>query len=372
MSVLAILGTTIMAANLADTKHAAFQERKTQAHYLARSGILAGIKMLDEKIDEGALDKKIDEGKTGKVEYIVKLLHEDPALLSSGEAFPEGCFILKFEKYSNNHIKIISEGTVNGNPIVKDTVTYIVRVKPGVYMETNPEKWLSDKNLFHKVTAATNFLGRGVEFNLNPLQLPQGSNEEPTFQASLIYFNKGYKDADTEVSLRQIDGTCATTFDAEIFYFESDVELSKRREPTWKKAGNDINLMVSSTVLNERASYGGVLDAYPEAVGFENYERYKNFIQGYSKDMHSKYDFIPNYYYGLVRFIGSVKNSLGHVVIEPGCYFFPSPKTDVSYVNLQDTNVRKKLIKINDDDAIIKAIDAYYTDSRTGYIWNDK
>lgn len=346
MAVLIILGTSLLTLSLGDTRNSVYQDKKTQAHYIGRSGVYVGYDLLN---------KQLAASDYADLNTLVADLNSSAGSLSSSDKIvsDKGSFSLSYERFSTDEIKINSTGTTAGVNPNSELVTFIVKVKPAIAMQDNPDAWINGINLIKGITKSIHYLGKGVRLEAKPIQSPQGSGTSSTYQASLFYF------ADHNgLALKQITNSIPITFDAEIIYFESGVELNKTGDP--------VILSISSDVLNYRAANTGVLPMYSPAVGFENYDRYKAFIGSYINDYHSLYEFKTGNY-GLVYFGGDVYENKGVKKIEKGYYFYPNG------INLQDeTWPYTNLIRIKDDDAIIKALESLFksSSSSSGYIWN--
>jgi hypothetical protein len=113
--------------------------------------------------------------------------------------------------------------------------------------------------------------------------------------------------------------------------------------------------------------------------GFENFERYKDFVRNIETDedilktFHDKYklNFFPGSNYGIVYFGGSIAEDKGadlYTIEEPRYYFFRNG------VDLHKINSTSDLIKIDPNDPIIKAVKGYfkYKTDTTGSLWNSK
>jgi len=355
MAVLAILGVSLLSVSLADTKNSAWQDKKTQAQYIGRSGVYVGLDLLNKKLaskDYADLNTLVTDLNTA-----AHSLSGSNILVSD-----KGSFSLSYERFNPDEIKINSTGVTAGANILSQLVTLIVKVTPAMSMQQNPDVWINGINLTKGVTKSVNYLGKGVRLEAKPIQSPQGSATSSYYQASLFYF------ADhSGLSLKQITNSIPITFDAEIIYFESGVELNKSLDP--------VILRISPDVLNYRATKSGALQMYSPAVGFESYDRYKAFIGTYTADNYSTYQnkFKTGFNYGLVYFGGDVYVNKGTATISKGYYFYRDG-VDLQKSTDEDTGTYKNLILIQPDDAVIKALNHLFKSSvsTNGYIWNSK
>lgn len=367
MLVLSILGLSLLGVSLAEAKHAEWEDKRIQAHYIGRSGVYVGIKMLDAKLASENITN-INTFVTQLNSYVATL---DSSTFKVGD---KGTFTLKYEVFESGRLKIRCVGTVNGNPNMSETVTYAVEMIPSMSMLDNPDVWISGINLRHNINRSTNFLGKGVMLSSKPIQSPMGggASADSTFQASVIYFKNN-----NGISFKQITNSVDITFDSEILYFESGVQLNK--------TGDDVFLAISPETIKYRMEFSGVLPIYcppvgvtPQIVGFEDYGRYKAFIGTETKDLHSTYEmnFEDGKNYGVVYFGDAVvvkeKNKDTPITnVNRGYYYF---KNGVNLRSLTPSHLGDNLIRIPDDDAIIKAIQGLFK-SKTkvdGAFWDRK
>jgi hypothetical protein len=154
---------------------------------------------------------------------------------------------------------------------------------------------------------------------------------------------------------------------------EGRVVLNKSIDP--------VHFTTSSEVLSKWSEIDSGFNTAYANVGFEDYNRYKDFVRNVETDdsvLHSYYDhysFNPGYNYGIVYFGGDIVRDHGsyetsvYTLAEPRYYFFRSG------INLQSiNNANKDLVKIDNDDPIIDAVKSYfkYTTDTTGSLWNNK
>lgn len=353
MAVLTIIGASLLSLSLADTRNSVSQDKKTQAHYIGRSGVYVGYDLLNKQLaskDYSELDTLVTDLNTaaGSLSASNKLVSD------------KGSFSLSYERFSPDEIKISSTGTTAGANAYSELVTFIVKVMPAMSMQSNPDEWITGVNLKKGVLggASNIYLGKGVELSGRPIQSPQNSAVDATYQASVLYF-KDWTGGHSSLSLQQKPESKTVNFDAEIIYFESGVELNNTPNP--------VKLLISTDVINYRVNNAGVLPKYSVNVGFEDENRYITFIGSYTDNNYSIYapQFISGSKYGLVYFGGDVYEFHGTTKILSGYYFYRSG------VDLHNP-VPGDLIKINNNDAIIKALNNLFKSSASssGFIWN--
>lgn len=332
MAVLTILGGALLELSLSEVKLAVNQQYKNQAHYLGRSGVYAGLKMLEDKLSSG--------GYTDMGLLVSDLNAAAPSGSKIGVS-GAGSFNLDFSSPESGMIKIKSIGYSNSMGNVTDTVSLLVNVKlPNMdNIKTNPVEWFQgntvngsrQQELAHFITPSVNFPGCLVNLDGNnkPIRYNQGgSDADSIFQASVIAFTSYGKGIPC---FSQDSNSLSATFDAEIIFFGDSIESSK---------GQDVILQMSDTVLN-RPDDGILQPADPKGVGFENYTRYSSFIKQYNpsetdaqlNSYWSSYGFNSGgtaYKYGIVCFMKNVQG------ITSDYYFFPSSNT-----NTVDSNGNK-------------------------------
>lgn len=351
--VLTLLGTALLNVSFADAKHADIQDDKTQAHYLGRSGLYVGAKILQDTL---ICNEFID------LQALVDDLNNQITLLPTGSysITNVGTFALSFENIGNGKMKIVSIGSTESISPSSDKVTLTIDILPPMSMLLNPDEWINGINLIKAIGKDKNYLGSGVTLESKPIQSPQGTDQASIFQASIIYFRDhgGY-------SLRQVTNSVPVTFDAEIVFFESGTMLNKTGDP--------IYLTISSDVLNYRANNSGILSQYAPAVGFEDYNRYLDFIMSYTVDRHSSYSaqFLTGINYGVVYFGGDIVADVGGnntiKKYDKGWYYY---KSGINLHQIQEG----ELISIPEDDAIINAIKNMFsfTADMNHALWNNK
>jgi hypothetical protein len=215
-AVLVILITALLSLSLGDTKNSVYQNDKVQAHYIARSGIDVGKKVLDDKILNGnyasidSIVSSVNTSATGLGSVLLK---------DSTDSKNIGSFTLKFEKFSPDEVKIISQSVIPKTFAVKDTVTYIVKIANAVNFENNPDDWFTGVNLAKGYGPNNDHL-KGVKLGGTKVQSPQ-NGDPSTFRSEIIYFSSNKDNA----SFRQVTNSKLVTFDAFILYIEGDFLL---------------------------------------------------------------------------------------------------------------------------------------------------
>lgn len=358
MGILVILGTALLSVGVSETKNASWEKSRVQAHYLGRSGVYVGLDLIKNKLntkiysDLGVLASELNTQ--------VASLNTSATAFKIGES---GKFSLNFESTEPGEVKIKSTGITAGSPNSTELVTYIVKINTGVSMTLNPTEWVNGINLIKGIASDTNYLGKGVMFEGKPVQSPQGSRSSSIYQASILHF-RNYTQAGQSLSFKQVTNSIPITFDAEVIYFESGVMLNKTKDP--------VALSMTDPVMSNRI--GNI--AYSGIVGFENYARYSSFIGTNTSDLYSTYSsqFDPAAKYGIVYFGGDVlRDDDIAPVLDKGYYFFKSG-VDLHNRTAGETGSYKNFIKLPDDDAAIKALNAMFrqSPSSSGYIWNKK
>lgn len=366
MLVLTILGFSILGVSLAEAKHAEWEDKRIQSHYIGRSGVYVGLKILDDKL---AAEYVTD------INTLVSDLNTYVNTMdaSTFKVEGKGNFTLKYEVFESGNVKIRAVGTAAGNPSVSQTVTYTVKIVPAMNMNINPTVWISGVNLKHGINPSDkdmSFLGKGVMLSSKPIQSPMGGDKPSTFQASIIYFRDS-----NGLCFKQLTNSVPITLDGEIIYFESEVELENNKN----NPNKPVILAISQNTIEYRMNNEGVLPKFSPSdssiVGFENYDRYKAFIGSNTQDFHASYVFGSGNY-GVVYFGGDVverknKNETGNLKVNKGYYFY---KNGVNLHNLPTSPLDYDLIPINDNDAIIKAIKELFRSKagKEGALWDKK
>lgn len=317
VSVLILLGLALYGLAVSEATQSEWQIDTTQAQYMAQSGVNVGVKIMDDELDTYTfLDTETVAA------HMNELVESN---IGEYEITGTGSFTIEFEAVDALSLKITSVGKSGGSTKVV-TMTTDTSVAAGTV--TNPSDWVSGINLTHSVTTGENYLGHGVTLEGNPIQSPQGGLVPSTFQASAILFTD-YQD----LSLQQINNSVDITFDSEVLYFHSGVELTNL-DPTIADK-NDILFSFSDSVVAGRPVSGRL--AYATLVGLEDIGRYRALIDGVVEEgyvsfaptdeeddyygYYSNYAFDPAGQYGVVRFGGDVTGYSGDT-IPAGYYFF--------------------------------------------------
>lgn len=374
-AVLSILVISILGVSLADKNHAVNYDKNSQAHYIARSGIAVGLKVLDNELSDLINEIKDDPSKTITIDSLVSTANSYANQSSNlkNVAFKDasaniiGTYSISYEKFGPEQVKIISDAEANGSTNPKDRVTLIINVKTGTNYYTNPAEWLNGGSQTLQTGVSTNnHLKHSVKLNGkgNSIKIPSNSGNganDSIYKAQIIYFTD-----EKGTSFQQLNNVIGVTFDAEIIFFESAVEISTPNN----KTPDPVCFTLSDELINSREEGGGVIPKTNTECGFESYESYKAFIGTETADEWGNYNFDSTKHYGVVKFGGGVKNNGTFINYKgeklQGYYFF---KSGVDLHNINDGD----FIKINDDDAIIKVIDNLINPSinRNGRIWSD-
>lgn len=355
--VLFILSVALLQTSFADSQQATWQNNRVQAHYLARSGVYHGIELLEDKLSGTPF--------SGTIADLVGELQTE----SGGEytVADVGTYTIAFSSglYSGE-IKITSVGRTDSKYVSTQTVTYTKELGTS-FSFTNPaSEWMTGINLEKAISPSNSnesYLGHAVllesKNSKNAIQSPKGSTNPSTFQASIIVL-KDYEGR----SLRQITNSIDLTFDGELIYFTGDIELNKNNTP--------LSLILSNDVLKQKTydkksgfplspailAYGpssppDPLPASNEyAVGFESFDRYKDFAETSDASYYPSGSFEAGKNYGVVKLGGGIVDSDGVSILtvtDKGYYYFPEG------INLR---LPAKLIKIDDDDPIVEKLDS--------------
>lgn len=377
-AVLSILVISILGVSLADKNHAVNYDKNSQAHYIARSGVAVGLKVLDNKLSDLINEIKDDPSKTITIDSLVSTANSYANQNSNlkNVAFKDasanliGTYSISYEKFGPEQVKIISDAEANGSTNPKDRVTLIINVKTGTNYLTNPEEWLNGgSHVFKTGVNTNNYLKHSVKLNGkgNPIEIASNGKDGKDFsyyKAQIIYFTD-----EKGISFKQIDTVVGITFDAEITFFESSIEMNT---PQKNGEADPLCFTLSDDIIKSREEGGGVIPKSNTECGFESYDRYKAFIGTETADEWKNYNFDSTKHYGIVKFGDGVKDKDTDTFINyngeqlQGYYFFRSG-VDLHHINDGD------FIKINDDDAIIKVIDNLINPSinRNGRIWSD-
>lgn len=355
-SVLIILTTSLLSLSYSDTKNSVYQNDKVQAHYIGRSGIDVGKKILDEQILNGNF-ATIDSIVSSANSYVSGL---EPVIKDVTGTKTIGSFTLKYEKSNPDEIKIISTANIPKNPAVKDTVTYTVKIGNTVTFDDISD-WFTGINLQKNYNNSTP--KKGAKLGGKKVQSPKNGGAS-TFRSEIIYFLNN----DDNSSFRQVTNSIDVTFDAFIIYAEGKFILNKTNDA--------VNFTTSNTVLTSWNIIDNSFNTTYENYGFESFGRYKDFVRNYETNdallhsFHDSYHLDTNFKYGIVYFGGNIVDDKDVAVYTPTgsrYYFF---KTGVNLHDIKSGD----LILINDDDPIIKAVKSYfkYKTDTTGSLWNNK
>lgn len=358
--VLFVLSIALLQTSFADSQQATWQNNRIQAHYLARSGVYHGIELLDDKLS----------GSTPFSGTVVELADELQTEAGGEYTIADvGTYTLAFSfgTYSGE-IKIISVGQTASNYVSTQVVTYTKELGTSFDFTNPASEWMTGVNLEKAINPSNSnesYLGHAVMLesknSKHPIQSPKGSSSPSTFQASIIFL-KDYQGR----SLRQITNSIDLTFDGELIFFIGDIEFNKSSTPLY--------LSLSSEVLKQKtyeadSNYPqsvleGVLDYGPStapedginlwAVGFEDFDRYKEFANTSDSSYYPPAgSFEPNTNYGVVKLGGGIVDSDETSILtvsDKGYYYFPDG------FNLREA--KGDLIKIDDDDPIVDVLDS--------------
>ena len=357
MVVAMILIVALLNVALAETNFAARQERRTQAHYLGRSGVNVGLEMLENKVPyDNDITDLVNELNTWANSV-------SPASIGTNETFD-----LSYELIGPREIKIISEGNVSGGQNVQDTVTLRVRMLTSLLTGGKAEEWYSGNSatLTHSVNpygGGHTYLGQGIYLegkNNTATLFPSNSGGESIFQASVMQFLKN----SNNVSLSYSGQTQPTRFDSEILIFDGRIIMNDTI---------DVRLLISDVVAKNKINNSPTSVLYvtdsdvrseitnngnPDGVGFEN-EDYYNYFTETSFSDYNLYPFqtAPYKRYGIVYFgekvvrannenqSATATNRLPYYdpnIYAEGYFFYP----DNLNINASTADLQSKLIPI--------------------------
>lgn len=352
--ILMLLGITLLAVSNAEAKHSIRQQHRSQAYYIARSGIETGLDLLR------------NTAQTGDYRSLNDLVNDVESSYGNNKSYTlgtDGNFTLKYYPLGIHQIKIESIGNNLIDSSIQEKVTLTVGTTFAQGFENNPKEWIAGINLIKGITSGTNYIGNGVRLLGNPTQSPMGSGTDSEFAASIIHF-EDY----SGISLRQVTNTINISFNAEILYFESDIILNK--------TGEAIYFKLTDIVANDNELSG-------ENDGFNNYDRYLDFINGSVDninwfDRHAEYIdvdgnslFEINKKYGIVGLQGTINDDDGNLLFGPGYYYYPD---GINIYGDLTNNEYDRFIPLISDDAAIEALESMflYRVSSSGYMWDDK
>jgi hypothetical protein len=385
MVVLTILGLALLNVSLAETKHSVLQERKIQAHYLARSGVNVGLEVLKSKMPyNNDIQDLINELNNWAS---VSASLDSPAQININEEFT-----LAFELMGSREIKIIAEGIVRGKRAVKEVVTLRVKMLTSLLTGGKAEEWYvshNSHNLRHSNnpdTGGYTYLGKGVLMEgkgNSSTHFPSNAGGEgglSIFQASVMQFLKN----NNNVSLDYSGSVQDTRFDAEIIIIDGAIRVPN----------NDFNLYLSltETVAQDKINNNDsvlyvedpiVRENIRNGVGFESEEYYNYFIKS-SYAHYDDYAFQNNTRYGIVYFGGKLVQGVNDNQVSDAEDRLPNPDSgymkgyfyyphDIN-LNPNKTDLSSKLIPIREDDPIISLIEGIskVRISSQPYLWDDK
>ncbi len=357
MLVLTILITALWSLVTSESRMASYQSRDTQAHYLGRSGVYAGLKLLQTSLNNSSytdMTALISAMNTKKAGLPATNFSVDNA----------GTYTLEYQAIDSTQMKVISIGTTLGSSPSSEKVTLTLDLAFPASSETNPNEWVSGVNLIHSVTTVDSYKGKGVTLEGHPIRSPQGGHSPSTFQASSILFSDY-----GGLSFKQIPNSVDITFDSEIIYFQTGVTLNS--------TDDNVVFALSSDVTGNRPPSPSRLYYSDGTVGFENVNRYLAFINGLSftgyYDRSSYYSGSPAVYnftagsrYGIVYFGDDVSED-STILVTKGYYFFENG------VDIHNPITSGQLIAIDSQDIIIKAIESLYkysVGSSDAFMWS--
>ncbi|SCZ81732.1 hypothetical protein [Acidaminobacter hydrogenoformans] len=413
--VLFILGVLLVNLSRAETTQTSWQNNRIQAHYIARSGVHHGLKILENKLSTpyiGTVKQLVDELQT-----LVTNPYSITGVGNYDIEFSEGLY--------SGEIKITATGETYGYMSTSRIVSY-TRMLGGTRTLTDASGiWLTGIN-FDKAINPNNsgesYLGHEVfvktSNSKNTIQSPKGSSNPSTFQASVIVLH----DYDN-ISLRQVTNCITLTFDNELLFFLGGIETNK--------TSDEIIFTISDKVLQQK-TYNDATNGYdpnypnpdgtgsnrspieldfgnaetpedpnPYAVGFESIDRYRTFINpsnpsSVSITSYSGYssDFDATKKYGIVRIGGEgIKADDGTYLLripddigmnyEKGYFYFQNG-VSINKNNISDnssrfmTNIinpsKPLLIPIPDTDPIVPILDQWIgkTIGTSDPYWDEK
>jgi len=347
MSVLLILGISILNVTSAEVNHATRSDKQIQVDYIARSGAEDAFDVLNSE-SQAVSESIANESMEDLATYLNNNYSSDWVNLGSGSYE----YTFDDDSYYPSYLKIISKAKHQDNKIDSTVSLYVL--PDTIFTEDGwsmpPESWLRAMNLNPDVSPeieGDDATGSLVNFS-DYTKSPQNDDDLSTFRATVIRFtglnNKG-------VTFEQIKNTNSITFDAEIIVFGGDVYLNDETR--------EVNLGVSEDVLEEKKPIPHL--TYEEEVGFEDIDRYNAFVYPNEIDEseHGSYGFESDTHYGVVAFGGKIEhkndgillNSVStnidlHKVSSYDMYFYPH---NLDLNSLDDELVKDKLTLITDN-----------------------
>ena len=354
--VLSILGVALLNISLSEAKHSIYSQRKVQAYYLAMSGVEAGFTKA----------KNITSKNTAN-----EIATEASSQINSGSISGTGNYVVSFAAIGDSGLKITSTGTVP--PGINDTVSLIAEIVPAdSEWVPAPNHWLQNRNtIAHGVSDGDYaYMNKGIAFT-GPYKSPSAGGPS-TFRASLILFQGIDRNG---VTLQQQPNN-DVTIDTKVVFFNEGIVL------TTSNRYLKLNLTAPTAIYNDFI-WGSITNVNPVDFagrpghdeylagreGFQNIVRYNDFIYSDTYPGYEHYPFVRgDKSYGIVYFEQGVRygNNFGSsdLVIPPGYYFFKSG-TNIAWfqtavsptATVLASNANNHLIRINNDDPIIGAID---------------
>lgn len=333
MAVLTILGSSLLTVSLAESKHAIHQEKKTQAHYLARSGIEIGLNILDTALNN-------DNTKyIGDLEGLRNFLNTSVGNSGSTNRIYTvndiGSFTIDFLIVNDAFLKICSTGTVNANPSVKSTVTLTMHINSSDDI-INPTNWInpSGKIIINEIPESEGYPNHKVR--LNGVKLPSNAQNKAVILKAAILLTDNLEIKKEENAI----------LDAGVIYFNAPLSIAKKASVMFKCS-----------------------DGIKDGNGFEDFEAYYSFLTKHiplGELLKSKEEIKAEYVVRNYPFSSNAVYGVVYFKDENQYYFFPS---GVIYDNYSSS-----LIPIDSDDPIIKAIEkigTMYVETGS-FVWDDK
>lgn len=359
MAIISILGISIMAVSLANTRQTVVYEKNTRANFLARSGVEMGLNLIDENI--GDLISVNSYSEIGN--RVVSFVYDLNSMVGNGvrhyNSEGSGYFTIKFENSGIDFIKVTSTGYIGDSETLSSTLMSTLFLNFNEQL-INPDGWVLKGN--QKRTFAINpYIGKKVVMT-GQLSNEPGS-EMQLYPASAICYS------DTRICLRIIRNNVSKVNDSPVHYFNGQVVIDKPHEDGESKG--TLYLDFSNDVAGGTYKSG--------CHGFEDFNYYKRFVKMYlGKNRYTDlalkkyYDLYKSSFstepirYGIVCFKKPL--TINGYTMEKGYYFFPqnldldNGNYSVYYGNKYFKN--PKLIKIkknpNGDatlDPVIEAVE---------------
>lgn len=356
MAIISILGISIMAVSLANTRQAVAHEKNTRANFLARSGVEMGLNLIDDNMGD-LINVNTYAEIENKVVSFVKDLNREVG--NGGRRYSSegaGYFTIKFENSGIDYIKVISTGYVGDSNASSSTLMSTLYLNFNEEL-VNPDGWVLGENK-ERSFAINPYNGKKIKLD-GQYQNEKGT-EKQLYSASAIYYSN------TVSNLHMFKNQVSMVNDAPINYFNGEVVIDKSHA-IGEKTG-----VLYFDFSNDIA--GGTYKAGYH--GFEDFNYYKKFVKMYlGKNKYTDTE-IKKYYdlyrskfsgtslrYGVVCFKKPV-NVCGYYM-EAGYYFFPQ---DLDFHDgvfyKKGYFVNSKLIKITERpygsaslDPVVEAVD---------------